>query len=147
MWCISPYYERNRKGETGYLSRDPAGIEFKYTITVSLNQQYQVGIHEGVVNGVKVVFLHNAEIFPTAYADSKCVELVKQLAVFGKGCLEFLCQRKIIPAVVLTNDWFTGLIPAYAKVGAFGPTFQGTTFFHIVHNLEPTYEGRITPGP
>lgn len=67
------------------------------------------------------------------------------MAVFGKGCLEFCCKRQIIPALCVTNDWFTGLVPGYAKVKAFGDTFNGTTFFHIVHNLEPTYEGRIYP--
>lgn len=25
---ISPYYDRNRRGETGYLSKDPAGIAY-----------------------------------------------------------------------------------------------------------------------
>lgn len=34
VWVISPYYERNRKGETGYLSRDPAGITWKENIKV-----------------------------------------------------------------------------------------------------------------
>jgi len=43
----------------------------------------------------------------------------------------------------VTNDWFTGLIPAYAKVGHFGETFKGSTFLHICHNLQETYEGRI----
>ena len=70
---------------------------------------------------------------------------MRQLAVFGKGCLEFMCQRQILPSLIVTNDWFTGLIPAYAKVGHFGSTFKGTTFFHLVHNLEPTYEGRLYP--
>lgn len=51
----------------------------------------------------------------------------------------------MIPSVCITNDWFTGLIPAYAKIGAFGETFKGTTFLHIAHNLEPTYEGRLFP--
>ena len=67
------------------------------------------------------------------------------MAVFCKGCLEFLCQRSILPSLIVTNDWFTGLVPAYAKVGCFGTTFKGTTFFHIVHNLEPTYQGRLYP--
>jgi starch synthase len=53
----------------------------------------------------------------------------------------------MIPSVCITNDWFTGLIPAYAKIGAFGPTFKGTTFLHIAHNLEPSYEGRLYPNP
>lgn len=69
------------------------------------------------------------------------------MAVFGKASLEFLCQRKIIPSVVVTNDWFTGLIPAYAKIKAFGDIFDGTTFLHIAHNLEESYEGRLFPQP
>jgi starch synthase len=39
------------------------------------------------------------------------------------------------------------LIPAYAKQGVFGPTFSGTTFLHIAHNLELSYEGRLFPQP
>lgn len=49
--------------------------------------------------------------------------------------------------MVITNDWFTGFVAAYAKVGAFGETFKGTTFLHICHNLQETYEGRIYLDP
>ena len=31
---ISPYYDRNRRGETGYLSKDPAGIVYVDNIEV-----------------------------------------------------------------------------------------------------------------
>ena len=48
--------------------------------------------------------------------------------------------------MVITNDWFTGFVAAYAKIGAFGETFKGTTFLHICHNLQETYEGRIHTG-
>ncbi len=147
VWVISPYYERNRKGETGYLAKDPAGINYIDNISIQLNIPYTLGVHEGEVSGVKVVFLHNADVFPSPYPDLNCAETVKQLSVFGKACLEFCCKRGIIPSVCITNDWFTGLIPAYAKIGAFGPTFKGTTFLHIAHNLEPTYEGRLFPQP
>jgi Starch synthase catalytic domain len=34
VWVISPYYERNRKGENGYLAKDPAGITYKENIAV-----------------------------------------------------------------------------------------------------------------
>lgn len=147
VWVISPYYERNRKGETGYLARDPAGINYSGNINVSIGNGTPLGVHEGVVHGVKVVFLHNADCFPTPYADVGPHDMVKQMAVFGKGCLEFCCSRGIIPSMCVTNDWYTGLIPGYAKIGAFGETFKGNTFFHIVHNLEPTYEGRLYPNP
>lgn len=52
-------------------------------------------------------------------------------------------MRGLIPSVCVTNDWFTGFVPAYAKIGHFGDTFKGTTFLHIAHNLQETYEGRI----
>lgn len=69
VWVISPYYERNRKGETGYLARDPAGITYKENINITVANGGVLGVHEGMVNGVHVVFLHNADIFPVPYAD------------------------------------------------------------------------------
>jgi starch synthase len=65
----------------------------------------------------------------------------------AKATLELLCQVKLIPSLVVTNDWFTGLTAAYAKAGHFGEVFKETTFFHIAHNLESTYEGRLFPDP
>ena len=47
--------------------------------------------------------------------------------------------------MIVTNDWFTGLVGAYAKNHNFGNVFEETKFFHIVHNLDPSYEGRIFP--
>jgi glycogen synthase len=64
---------------------------------------------------------------------------------FGKSTLELLCQLKNIPPLIVSNDWFTGLAAAYVKNRNFGKVFDNTKFFHIVHNLDPTYEGRITP--
>jgi hypothetical protein len=142
---ISPYYERNKKGETGYLSRDPAGFSHIGNIDVTLDQKYTFGIHYGVVNGCKLYFLHNYDIFPTAYAEGVPSFVLKQICLMSKAALEMLCFISVVPALVVTNDWFTGLCAAYSKTGHFGDTFKGTTFFHIVHNLEPTYEGRIYP--
>jgi len=77
VWVISPYYERNRKGETDYLARDPAGINYVENISVQLDYKYTLGVHEGEVNGVKIIFLHNAEIFPSPYSDSGCRDTIK----------------------------------------------------------------------
>jgi len=43
----------------------------------------------------------------------------------------------------VTNDWFCGLVAAYAKNNNFGDVFNATKFFHIVHNLDALYEGRL----
>lgn len=79
--------------------------------------------------------------YPSGYAVAK----MTMLSVFARGCLEALCQLRILPSVVVTNDWFAGLVPAYARNGFFGTTFAGTKFIHIVHNLDPSYEGRQYP--
>jgi hypothetical protein len=142
---ISPYYEKNRKGETGYLSRDPAGFSYIGNIDVTLDQKYTFGVHHGVVNGCKLYFIHNYDIFPSPYAEGSASFVLKQICLMSKAALELLCFISVVPALVITNDWFTGLCSAYAKHGHFGDTFKGSTFFHIVHNLEPTYEGRIYP--
>lgn len=143
---ISPYYERNRKGQTGYLANDPAGIKFKMNLTVTVGgQTVTLGVHEGIERGVRVVFLHNGEVFPAPYQGGSAGAVVFQIAVFNKACLEYLCQNRIKPSVCVTNDWFTGLMAGYRNARKFGDYFDGTKFLHICHNLQETYEGRIHP--
>jgi glycogen synthase len=144
VWVISPYYEKNKKGQTGYLTNDKAGIRWVFNIQVQFGgENYTMGLHQGYENGVNLVFLHNLVLFPSVYADGKPQFVVRQLVGWAKGVLEALCCLKVIPSILITNDWFTGLVAAYAKIGAFGSTFEGTTFLHIIHNLDPSYEGRI----
>lgn len=91
--------------------------------------------------------MHNPELFPSAFAGEDAKYVVRQLILYGRGVLELLCQIKVIPSILVTNDWFCGFIPAYIKEKAFGNTFQGTKVFHIAHNLDETYEGRLYPKP
>lgn len=68
---------------------------------------------------------------------------MQQLTAVGKASLELLCQLKIVPSLIVTNDWFAGLVPVYAKYGRFGDYFNSSKFFHIFHNLGEDYEGRV----
>lgn len=88
---ISPYYERNRKGQTGYLAQDPAGIRYVDNIHVDIAGGMTLGVHEGIVKGVKVVFLHNGDIFPSPYPDAPPDYVTQQIATFNKACLEYMC--------------------------------------------------------
>ena len=145
---ISPYYNQNRKGQSGYLNNDPFNIHYIRNVGIDLDGRYEFGVHYGEGNGgIKYYFLHNANIFPRPYPDFGPAMCVREIACFAKASLQLLCDLQTIPSIVLTNDWFTGLTPAYAKNGSFGDTFRGTTFMHICHNLEPTYEGRLYPSP
>ena len=145
---ISPYYNQNRKGKTDYLADDPFNIKYTKNVSIQLDNNYQFGVHFGTGNnGIKYYFLHNAAIFPKPYPDLRPADIVREMACFGKASLQLLCDIGILPAIIVTNDWFTGFTPAYAKCGAFGNAFKGTTFIHICHNLEPSYEGRLYPSP
>ena len=145
---ISPYYNQNRKGQTDYLHNDPFNIHHIRNVSINLDANYCFGVHHGVGNdGIKYYFLHNARLFPRPYPDFGPADTIREIACFAKASLQLLCDLGTIPAIVLTNDWFTGLVAAYARNGSFGDTFKGTTFMHICHNLEPTYEGRLYPSP
>ena len=148
---VSPYYDQNSKGETNYLQRPEYGsIPFKQTmmgIRVG-SQAADVGIHVGVVNHVKLIFLHSPLFFPKTYPEGSSEYRVKGITLFAKASLEALCQLRIVPSIIITNDWFCGLVPAFVKDKKFfGQTFVGTTTFHIIHNLAPDYEGRVWPEP
>jgi starch synthase len=144
VMVISPYYDRNRYGDTGYLSKDTMGIHKIRNIEINLDGHYGFGVFYGKENGVDYYFLHNFSLFPTPYAGGSCSEVLRRVCCFCKAAMQLLCDLRYIPSVVVSNDWFTGLTPAYGKLH-FGPTFKGTYFFHIVHNLDPLYEGRLYP--
>lgn len=139
---ISPYYKENNVGQSNYLSND---TEYIRNTSINLDEKYEFGVHYGNKNDIRFYFLKNEYIFPKAYNNTDPVMTTKEIACFGKASLQLLCDLQIIPSIILTNDWFTGLTPAYAKNGSFGDIFKGTKFIHICHNLEPEYEGRIYP--
>ena len=137
---ISPYYNQNKDGNSNYLSNETQYIK---KISINLDEKYEFNLHYGNHNDIKYYFLHNSYLFPKLYADLGPEMTIKQISSFAKACLQVLCDIHIIPSIICTNDWFTGLIAAYAKNNSFGETFKGTKFIHICHNLEISYEGRI----
>lgn len=58
--------------------------------------------------------------------------------------LERMDKSSQIPSVIVTNDWMTGLVPAYRYYNHY-PNFKSTKFMHLIHNLGISYEGRIYP--
>ena len=143
IYVISPYYHVNRNGETDYLLNDKKGFIYLNSIIVNIDKQYSFDIYYGKVNGVKLYFMHNSEVFPSSYAEGDKAFTIREITLMGKASLELLCNIRVIPSLIVTNDWFTGLTVGYVKGGHFGEAFIHTTFFHICHNLEEAYEGRI----
>jgi glycogen synthase len=150
--CIAPYYEYTKPPNAkdrqafGYLAKD--GIQYSgRNITVQVGAEAIVmGVHEGVRGGVHHLFLHNALVFPFPYPPHDAYAQMRVMTAFNKGVLEALCKFAIVPSLVVTNDWFTGLTPAFTRNRRFfGDYFNATDFLHICHNLNEKYEGRLYP--
>ena len=137
---ISPYYSQNKDGNSNYLS---GYTQYVKNISINLDIKYEFGLHYGNHNDIRYYFLHNSNLFPKPYAELDPEMKIKQISSFAKASLQVLCDIQIIPSIICTNDWFTGLVAAYARNNSFGETFKGSKFIHICHNLEPSYEGRI----
>jgi len=105
--------------------RDPDDIKHLFNLEVYLGDgKYIVGVHGGKVKGVTVYFLHQPFVFPRVYADGDARFTITQLALMAKASLELFCALQLIPSLIITNDWFTGLTAAYPKHGHFGDVFK-----------------------
>ena len=144
VYVISPYYDYDRYGNTGYLEKD--GVKWKQNIVTTVgSDRIEVGLHEGKMNGVTYWFLHHYHFFPAPYHTGSPVHQLQTIALLAKASLETLCQLRIRPSVICTNDWPSGLLPAYARTRHFGSFFDESCVFHVIHNLETGYQGLIYP--
>lgn len=145
VYVISPYYMVNRKNQTGYL-----GENIKWTRNISVNlgtHIVEVGVFEGLENGVNLIFLERGDYFPKVYADpGGAARHLQTIVLMSLGSLEVCCQKQLSPSVIVTNDWLPSMAAGYRDF--FGDYFNQTSFFHLVHNLgEGAYEGRVYPNP
>lgn len=140
--CISPYYNVNNKGETDYLKK--FGIEFKKTIRIYIPNEIQLGIHYGVVDGVKCWFMHNFDFFGVPLCttgDSKYK--VSFLSTLAKGSLELICNfMEKVPRLIVSIGCQAGFVSAFGRF-SFKSTFDSSLFLHVIDNLEQGYNGKI----
>ena len=144
IYVISPYYQKNKDGKTNYLENDRCGFICLNSFEITLDKKYIFDIYFGKLFGVKLYFIKNDEVFPYPYSFKTPHEfLLLQMAVMGKASLALLNNIGITPSLIVSNDWFTGLVPAFGKGGHFGETFKHTAFFHILHNFNSGNEGCV----
>ena len=144
IYVISPYYQKNKNDKSNYLENDKCGFICLNSFEITLNKKYNFDIYFGKLHGVKLYFIKNEEIFPSPYTSKAPSEfLILQMAIMGKASLGLLNNIGVIPSLIVSNDWFTGLVPAFGKGGHFGETFKHTVFFHVFHNFSNVNEGCI----
>ena len=140
---IAPYYHFDKSGKSGYLENDENSFVYINDLEIKIDKNYIFKIFFGKKNNIKYYFIYNKGIFPEAYNQGPAYENVLRLALFGQASLELLCSIQNIPSIIITNDWFTGFIPAYGKSEKYSGIFKYCSFLHIVHNLEEGYQGVI----
>lgn len=90
VYIITPYYHKNKKGETGYIL--PDGFKHLKNIDIWVDSvKITIGVFEGTYNRVKIYWLHHETYFPTAYCGEDAAYVMRQLATYAKGVLELLC--------------------------------------------------------
>ena len=139
---VSPYYSVSPKGETNYLNK--YNVTFKFKMDVYCPNKTEIGVYYGLVDGVKCWFLHHYSFFSAPYQTGSTSFRLQLLVLMAKAPLELCCQTQMIPSLVVTNDWMTGLTAAYARK-TFGSVFNGSKFLHIFHNLGVGYAGKLWP--
>jgi starch synthase len=99
--------------------------------------EYEVGVHEGVVEGVRCFLLDHHEFFDGLYWGYTAEEKLRRRVAFSRACAEVIVQFGLEPHFTFTNDAFAGIFngivrgdPVYGRHRA----FQRTTFVHIIHN-------------
>jgi starch synthase len=102
---VSPYYNVNSKGEQGYLAKD--GIEYKFNIDIFAPESTPIGVHFGVVDGVKCWDIHHFQYFAVPYQTGSSSFKLKTLVIMARAPLELCCQIRLFPSVIVTNDWIT----------------------------------------
>ncbi len=110
------------------------GINVRFKI---MNQEYQVGIHSGDVDGVTYFLLDSAEFFDGLYWGITAEEKLRRRIAFARCCAEIITTFGLMPHFTFTNDAFAGIFNGIVRsdhVYATNPNFERTTFLHIIHN-------------
>jgi glycogen synthase len=144
VYVITPWYQRDTNGrhdEEHY----GKNIRFHSRFRVRVGgEMIEIDLYEASHENVNILLLRNKKYFYSVYQKGDISDSLRYLVVTAKASLEALCQRNLIPSLMITNDWPSGLVPAYGKNSYFfGDVFKNTTFFHLIHNLGTHYEGRI----
>lgn len=96
----------------------------------------------------RIFFLRHKELAPALYAEAPSDEQLRRAIFLSIGALELMGNAEfgINPHVIITNDWQTGLLPVYLKLGdsyKANPVFQSTETVHILHNAGRSYQGLL----
>jgi starch synthase len=108
----------------------------------------RVGVYEANDGLVRVFLLRHPTYASTLYPAVNPQEAIERAVFLSRGALEVLREQTfaVTPQVIVTNDWLTGLIPAYLALDSRfsdAPRLRRARTVHVIHNSGKAYQGRF----
>jgi len=110
------------------------GVNVRFMIQ---GTEYEVGVHYGVVDGVKYYLLDHHEFFDGLYWGYTSVEKLRRRIAFARACAEVMSRFDLHPSYTFTNDAYAGVFNAIVKLDPHysgSLTFTRNSFIHLIHN-------------
>ena len=139
LYVITPLY---RGGEPRSAAKMRDAVErygISYTgVNVGFHlggARYEVGVHGGVVDGVRYYLLDHHELFDGLYWGYRSNERIRRRLGLARAAAEVISRFRLDPLVVATNDAAAGLLSGVMRSD---PQYAGgcarTSFVHVIHN-------------
>ncbi len=139
LYVITPLY---RAGEPRSAAKMREAVErygISYTgVNVGFHlggARYEVGVHGGVVDGVRYYLLDHHELFDGLYWGYRSNERIRRRLGLARAAAEVISRFRLDPLVVATNDAAAGLLSGVMRADPqYAGRFARTSFVHVIHN-------------
>ncbi len=139
LYVITPLY---RSGEPRSVAKMRDAIErygIAYTgVNVRFHlgeEHYEVGVHGGVVDGVRYYLLDHHELFDGLYWGYRSNERIRRRLGLARAAAEVIARFRLDPLVIATNDAAAGLLSGVVRADPhYAGDFSRTSFIHVIHN-------------
>lgn len=107
-----------------------------------------VEVYEAREKLVRAIFLRHRRLADRLYAGVDSSEQLRRAIFLSRGALEVLRDERfgLEPDLLITNDWITGLLPAYQKIHprySSSSRLKNLPTVHMLHNCGHSYQGRF----
>ncbi|MGQ9615799.1 MAG: glycogen/starch synthase [Spirochaetota bacterium] len=142
VYVITPMY---RQGEEKLVEKMRNAVK-KYGIKYTgknvkfyiMNNEYEVGVHYGKVDGINFYLLDHHEFFDGLYWGYTAEEKLRRRIAFARACAELIVSFNIMPLFIFVNDAFAGLFNGIIKADPYyfnKPNYRNATYIHLLHNV------------
>ena len=102
-----------------------------------MDNEYEVGVHYGNVQGIGYYLLDHHELFDGLYWGYTAEEKLKRRVALARAAMELIIRFRLDPGFTATNDAFAGLFNGLARSDPYyrdHEAFSRNTFVHLIHN-------------